>query len=96
MKIVSGQKQENCFDGDFVYIYTFDAEWTKEKIMALGASGNLQYYGSFPKPMFNVRFSGGTTMKGVEGTKECRVIFTRDEPQKAKKLFEETFSKEKE
>jgi len=91
MKIVSGQKLENCFDGDFVFGYVFNTKWTKDEVMALKAHGQLRYYDSFPRPMFSVRFPDGTIMKGVEGTPDCRLIFNRDEPETAKKLFEEIF-----
>jgi ketosteroid isomerase-like protein len=83
---------DNCFDEDFVFTYIFNLKWTKDEIMALKAHGQLKYYESFPKPMFNIRFPDGTVMKGVEGTEDCRLIFNRDEPETAKKYFEETFS----
>jgi hypothetical protein len=85
---------ENCFDGEFVFKYSFNAKWTREAIMDLETLGRLRYYDSFPRPMFNVMFSDGTTMKGVEGTEECRLIFARDKPEAAKKHFEEIFTEE--
>ena len=91
MKIVAGEKQENCFDGDFVFKYFFDAKWTAETIKIMEAFGRLRYYDSFPKPMFHVQCADGTTIKGLQDTDECRVIFDRNGPDKAKELFEKRF-----
>ena len=84
---------ENCFEGDFVFKYVFDTAWTKEAIKNMEALGELRYYESFPRPMFQVKCSDGTIIKGVQGTGECRVIFPRNAPAavKAKKCFEEAF-----
>jgi hypothetical protein len=93
VKIITGDKMENCLEGDFVYKYTFDRIWTKEAISEnMETLGQLQYYESFPKPMFITRCSDGTIIKGVHGTDECRVIFPRNALEKAKSYFEEVFT----
>ena len=96
MKIIAAEKDQNCFDGEFVFKYFIDTLWTKESIMYMNSLGQLKYYKSFPKPMFEVRCFDGTIIKGVEGTGECRVIFSRDEPTKAKENFEKIFILNKE
>ena len=83
---------ENCLEGDFVFKYTFDKVWTKEAIINnMETIGQLRYYETFPKPMFQVKCSNGTIIKGVQGTDKCRVIFPRNDPEKAKSYFEEMF-----
>ena len=91
MKIIAEEKMDNCFESDFVFKYTFDTLWTKKAIKNIGELGQLHYYKSFPKPMFRVRCLDGTIIKGVQGTGECRVIYPRETPTKAKKHFEELF-----
>lgn len=91
MRIISANKAENCIDGDFVYKYKFDCAWTKESIQELKVLGQLKYYGSFPKPMFQLILSDGTSVKGVQGTDECRVIYNRDDFDETKKRLENRF-----
>ena len=91
MKIVATERAENCFESEFVFKYMLDKSWTKRLIKDMAAFGELRYYDSFPRPMFQVRCVDGTIIKGVQGTDECRVIFPRNEPTKAKKKFEEVF-----
>ena len=91
MKILATEKAENCFESDFVFKYLLDKSWTKRSIKDMASLGQLLYYKSFPKPMFQVRCVDGTIIKGVQGTDECRVIFPRNEPTKAKEYFEEVF-----
>jgi hypothetical protein len=88
MKITGWKKMENCIGGEFVFICFFDAEWTKERIQALAALGALKYYGSFPRPMFQLKCPDGTIVKGVQSAHQCRVIFPRDEPIGARESFE--------
>ena len=83
---------ENCLEGDFVFKYTFDEVWTKEAITNnMERLGQLRYYETFPRPMFQIKCSDGTIIKGVQGTGECRVIFPREDPEKARSHFEEAF-----
>ena len=91
MKITHKDKLANCFDGDFVVQYTFDSPWTKDAILSLKALGQLTYYDSFPKPMFQLACADGIFVKGVQGTSECKVIYNRDDPEEAKERFEERF-----
>ena len=91
MRIVSWNKMESCFDGDFVYKYFFDVRWTEEAIKTMGALGHLQYYGSFPRPLFQIQCDDGTIIKGVQDINECRVLFARDGPNMAKERFEKSF-----
>jgi hypothetical protein len=79
---------ENCIDGDFVYQYDFDSRWTKDSIQALRELGQLKYYASFPKPMFQLICTDGTFVKGVQGLNECRVIYSKNVPDEAKRQFE--------
>ncbi|MCL1851433.1 MAG: hypothetical protein FWF88_00155 [Peptococcaceae bacterium] len=91
MKIVDIKKVENCFDGDFVFKYLFDAGWTHSEIIHMEMLGDLRYYQSFPRPMFQVTCSDGTVIKGVENDPECRIIFPRENPTSARKNFEARF-----
>jgi len=91
MKIIECKKMENCFDGDFVFKYYFDTYWTKEYIKMMKAFGELRYYESFPKPMFQINCTDGTVIKGLQTEKECRIIFSRINPVSAQKSFETKF-----
>ncbi|MCL1917729.1 MAG: hypothetical protein FWG14_05370 [Peptococcaceae bacterium] len=91
MKIISSEKMENCFDGDFVFKYIFDAGWTREDIIRMEAWGSLRYYESFPRPMFQVTCSDGTIIKGVQNDPACRIIFPRATPAAARENFEARF-----
>ena len=91
MKITREDKLENCFDGDFVIQYTFDSQWTNEAIQALKVLGQLKYYKSFPKPMFQLTCPDGIFVKGVQGLSECRVIYNRGGSDEARKRFERSF-----
>jgi len=88
MRIISGKKIENCFENEFIYKYTFDTVWTNETIERVKMLGHIKIYDSFPRPMFQVKCYDGTTIKGVRGTDECRVVFPRDGPSEAKNNFE--------
>jgi hypothetical protein len=92
MKVVAAEKMENCFDGDFVYKYIFDSQWTREAIMALDALGRLRFYEDFPKPMFQLACPDDIFIKGVQGTFECRVIYARDGTRVKKSEFEARFT----
>jgi hypothetical protein len=87
MKLLNTEKQENCIGGDFVFIYRFDGEWTKELIESMACLGQLQYRGNFPRPFFQIRCPGGTLVKGVECAQEFRVIFPRKKPAAAEADF---------
>jgi hypothetical protein len=91
VKVIARDILENCFEGDFVVNYTFDTSWTKDTIYALKPLGQLKYYETFPRPMFQVTSSGGHFIKGVQGTCECRVIYARDETDENSKNFEKRF-----
>jgi hypothetical protein len=93
MKIIDCKKAENCLDGEFIYKYYLDTQWTKESIKKLGLFGTLRYYESFPKPMFQVGCPDGTVIKGLESEKEFRIIFPRSNPAFAKENFEAQFLK---
>jgi hypothetical protein len=88
MKIISCEKAENCFESDFVYIYFFDTEWTKDSIKGMKIFGTLTYYETFPRPMFQVKCPDNTIIKGVQGEKECRIIFSRKDPAGAQESFD--------
>ena len=91
MKIVSREKIENCFEGDCAYKYMFDGIWTRDRIHALKALGQLLYYENYPRSMFQLICSDGSYIRGVEHTDECRVIYTSDEPDTVIKRFETRF-----
>ena len=91
MKIIAREKIENCFEGDYVAKYIFDCQWTKENIHALRELGHFRYYGSFPKPMFQIICFDGSIIKGVQGTCECRVIHARAGPDEADRRPEDRF-----
>jgi hypothetical protein len=92
MRIIAKDILENCLDGDFVIQYTFDVIWSKDAIQALGALGQLKYYASFPKPMFQLTCPDGSFIKGVQGTSECRVIYARDMSEDDKMRLENSFT----
>ncbi|GHV41684.1 hypothetical protein AGMMS49546_18120 [Spirochaetia bacterium] len=77
MKLTGVEKVENCIAGDFVYRYFFDGPWKKKGIQIMAGTGNIKYYADFPRPLYEVRFSDGTILKGVESEREFRVIFKR-------------------
>ena len=93
MKIVSREKAENCFDGEFVFKYIFDTGWTDEAIRMMETIGVLRYYESFPRPMFQVNCPDGTIIKGLQHGQECRIIFPRASPTAARERFETEFGK---
>ena len=93
MIILSGRKAENCLDGDFVFDYKLDSVWTKDLIKHLTVLGRLKYYETFPRPMFQLTCAGGTIIKGVQGSDECKIIFPRSSQPGDRKSFEETFEK---
>ena len=91
MRIINTERMANCFESEFVYKYFFDTGWTEEAILSMEALGHLRYYADFPRPMFQVQCPDGTIVKGVQSASECRVIFSRDGPDAAKKRFENRF-----
>ena len=93
MKIIDCKKAENCLEGEFIFIYCFDEGWTEEYIRLMESFGVLRYYESFPRPMFQVKCSDGTVIKGLLAEKECRVIFPRSSPEPAKDNFEAQMSR---
>ena len=92
MRIVNRERVANCFESEFVYKYFFDMGWTEDAIKSMEAMGYLRYYADFPKPMFQVQCPDGTVIKGVQDTSECRVIFSRDGPDAARRHFEDCFN----
>ncbi|MDR3170111.1 MAG: hypothetical protein LBU17_00620 [Treponema sp.] len=94
MKIIQVHPLENCLEGDFVYHYVFDCPWTQETILLMQDLGTLQYYETFPKPMFRVTCPDGTIIKGVQTTPTCRVIFPKTGIAAARKRFEERYNPE--
>lgn len=91
MKVILKEELENCFDGDFVIKFSFDTQWIKETIQSLKALGQLTYYESFPKPMFQLECPDGSFIKGVQGTNECRVIYARDLTSEDRIVFNKRF-----
>jgi hypothetical protein len=87
MKLIETEKQEHCVSGGFVFKYRFDGEWNKERISAMSHLGQLQYYGLFPRPLYQIRCSDGTLVKGVESVTEFRVVFPRKNPKEAEADF---------
>jgi len=98
MKITNKEKKDNCFDGDFVSQVSFDEVWTKEAILRLEVLGNLKYYESFPRPMFQLNCPCGSFIKGVQGTNDCRIIHARNSTSETRERllnrFEEIIIKE--
>jgi len=78
VKIIAREKTENCFKGNFEFKYVFDTLWTKNTIHALEIFGQLKYYESFPRPMFQLTCTCGSFIKGIQDTNECRIIYNRD------------------
>jgi hypothetical protein len=91
VKIVQSRKVEDCFDGSSVYAYSFDEAWNRGTIASIQVFGKLEYYPDFPRPFFRVRGCNGLEVKGVEGERNCRVVFPRRERETIKRQFEETF-----
>jgi hypothetical protein len=89
MKIISIEKQEHCIGGDFMFIYHFDGQWNKERIMSMARLGQLQYHKNFPRPFFQIKCPDGTLVKGVEFAAEFRVIFPRKNPGTAETNFKQ-------
>jgi hypothetical protein len=91
MKVVSVEKADNCLDGEFIFMYTFDGEWLAETIQGMGRWGELRYFASFPRPMFELKLPDGTMLKGVQGLNECRAVFPRQGTAEAKATLEGRF-----
>jgi len=77
MMITEKTKAESCFADDEIYLYRFDESFTAEDVMAFKELGRLKYYGDFARPLFCVCLRDGTFFKGVQGARECRVIFPK-------------------
>ena len=92
MKIINKEKKENCFDGDFVTQVNFDEEWTEEMIFRLEELGNLKYYASFPRPMFQLATPCGSFIKGIKGTCDCRIIYSKNSTVETRERFEDRFA----
>jgi hypothetical protein len=83
---------EDCFDGSAVLCYCFDAPWTREDILALGALGRLDYFPEFPRPYFRLQTGLGLQAQGVQGECTCRVVLPRLGREQARCAFEESFT----
>lgn len=92
MKIMEIKKIEDCFDGSSVYGYTFDEEWSREKIFRLGSLGMVEYFADFPRPFFRIRGENGLQIKGVDGETNCRIIFPQKRKEEIKTAFESQFT----
>jgi len=92
MKILDRCKLEDCFDGSAVYQYEFADPWNITRIKALARLGKLDYYADFPRPLFRVASARGLFVKGLAGTKLCRVIFPRTDREETVQHFEQAMS----
>lgn len=91
MILNGSRKLEDCFDGSSVVLYSFDGSWSRESIMSLKGLGELSYYPDFPRPFFRLVCRNGLQVKGVEGERQCRVIFPGDGREVIQKQFEDFF-----
>lgn len=73
MKIIEIKDIEDCFDGSFIKELLFDREVTKEFILYLGKTGDLDYYPTFARPFYKIDSKGKFQIKGVEGNKTARI-----------------------
>jgi hypothetical protein len=87
MKLTGIEKMENCLSGEFVYKYFFDGEWKGDALKLIAALGTMKYYGDFPRPLFEIKCSDGTILKGVESAREFRVIFPRESGEPEREIF---------
>ena len=91
MKIASVQQVDNCLDGVNILEYGFNDAWDRENIGLLSTFGRLEYFADFPRPMFRLT-APGIQVKGVQGEKYCRVIYSRELGGPAREKFEKVFS----
>jgi hypothetical protein len=94
MKLTKIEKMETCASGDHAYKYFFDEEWKKEHIEKLAALGKLNYYGNFPRPLFEVKCSVGITVIGVENAREFKVVFPPNTAEPEREAFQEGLNRE--
>ena len=74
MKVVEMRQVENSQEG-FVNEILFDKAVKKSFIKYLGKKGRILYH---HPPFFNVDFHGAYKIKGVEGEKSTKVIFSNN------------------
>ncbi|HRU06717.1 MAG TPA: hypothetical protein P5137_13195 [Candidatus Brocadiia bacterium] len=89
MKLLAADRVEDCFDGSSVYRFELDAPWTRDMILALQTLGAVDYHPDFPRPFFQAWTRQGLIAKGVEGSRECRVILPREGRDAARQTFEQ-------
>lgn len=75
MQYYECKKVENCFAGTNVYEYRLLVKLDEEFIEEFRLTGEVRCYRSFPRPFFQVAFSGGTTVKGIINDNIIKVVF---------------------
>ncbi len=73
MKVIDIKHVEDCFDGSLIKELHLSKLITKSFIFALGAEGNVQYFGHFARPFFKIRLTGFYDAKGIEGNDTLRI-----------------------
>ena len=86
------KKIEDCFDGSRIFEYTLPREIDEDIIKTLGDLGKLEYFKEFPRPFFRIFTGHEDQIKGVEGEKTFKVIYTRTSLEKGKKEVEATLT----
>ena len=74
MNIKNIKNLEDCYDGSISKEILFDEPVTKDFIYYLGKYGALNYYSTFAKPFYKIKFSEGVLIaKGVEGAYTLKI-----------------------
>ncbi len=73
MKVIEIKHVEDCFDGSLIKELLLSDVISQKHILALGNSGNLQYFDHFARPFFKIRSDDLFDIKGIEGNKTMRI-----------------------
>ncbi len=77
MKLIEARKIEDCFDGGSRYEFRFNNEIAEAFMRRLVGAGRLDFFPEFPKPFFKIFRSDGSQVKGILGSMDIEVYFTR-------------------
>ncbi len=79
MRIQNIVDADDCVGGEFMKEVLFETPVTREFILFLGESGDLDYFEDFARPFYRLDVPGSFTIKGIEGAKNARLILISDE-----------------
>jgi len=86
MKIVEIRDIEYCLDGSVICDMILDCPVSRSLIDYLGTYGEMKYHAEFKRPFFRLQIPRLGTIKGVEGNRTLRVVFTTSSTESNKYL----------